>query len=498
MIDYFFSQVFFESIIAVVIGIALLYVIRGISRKILKKKSKNKGWEHSVKLIFDFLSILVIIVTALSVLSINGINVGKYFASLGIAGIAIGFAAQDLLKDWIMGLSIILENYYKMGDVVVYKERYGKIISFNIKTTKIKMLDDESLMTVPNRNITEIAIASDWFDLDIPLGYDVDLYYARFICKECCKRIERLKYVYSADFINTQSFEDSWVVYRVRVHCMNEKRFPLKRAANAVVQDVFHEQGIGFPYSVKIIQNVDPNHPNVGSDFIKHKSKDEIKEYNKVYELGSGAVKSKHKTIDKTDVSIKQALDEAERYASSENLDKKMRLKIRLLSEEILSLTKHITTIEHGDFYIERNSDDYEIHFDADVKMDIRTKETLMGIASDGKNEAYSGAGGSILNAIDSMVLMMNTKDHKSENSEDATLMEKSISSSDGDYRWSLNIFNQRRLEEQQNTPDAITDTANNAELSVLNNMADDVHISVKGNHISITILVSGRKRSSW
>ena len=87
---------------------------------------------------------------------------------------------------------------------------------------------------------------------------------------------------------------------------------------------------------------------------------------------------------------------------------------------------------------------------------------------------------------------MMNSKEKKNSETDEESVMEKSISKSDGDYRWSLNIFNQKKLEEEQERVDASITVEEKAGMSVLNNLADDVHISVKGNHISITILVSG------
>lgn len=484
MIEYFISGRFIESVTVVLFGLAILYAIRTADRKYIHKKSKNASWTHSAKLFLDFLSVFIVIIVVLFVLSINGVNVRKYFASLGIAGIAIGFAAQDLLKDLVMGVTIVIENYFKPGDVVIYKGRYGKITSFNLKTTKMKMLDDESIMNVPNRNIDEISLSADWFDLDIPIGYDVDLPFSRFIVQECCRRIERLRYVYSVDYQNTQDFEDSWILYRIRVHCMVEKRFPLRRAANAVVQDVFYEHKLGFPYPVKVIQNVDPDQPAFGADFINNKSKEEINKYNKVYELGSGAAKSKRITIDKKEASIKNALDEAERYTSAENLDKKMRMRIRLLSEEILTLTRSITNIDKGEFYIERNNGDYEIRVEANAKLGADAKEIFKGISSDG---SFSGTGSSIINAINSMFHMKNNHSEKKESNDDNT-MENSISSSDGDYRWSLNIFN----EKQEEAGKVISSDA--TKMSVLNSLAEDVRVSVKGDNLSIVVLVKGHR----
>lgn len=498
VIEYLQSITLVETVIVTILGFGILGIIRFIDRKYISKKSKGQtSWYSSARVLIDFLYFVIIVITVLSVLSINGINVGKYFASLGIAGIAVGFAAQDVLKDVTMGISMMVESFYKIGDVVIFNGRYGKVVSFNLKTTKLKMLDDESLLCIPNREITQIATASDWFDVDVPIGYDVDLYFARDIVKDCARRIERLKYVYSADFINTQDFADSWVVYRIRVHCLVEKRYPLRRAANAVIQNVFYERKLPFPYNVLDIENVNPEREKYGKEFANHISKHDLIEYKTVAELGKGAEKSKVIKINGTEKSYMDAINESERYASSENLSKKMRLRVRLLSEEIINLSKQLSDIESGEFFIERAGGDYQICFDAKANIDKVSKEKLLGVASDGK-KTYTGFGGTILRAVDSMVSMYNTKKQGDDLSEEKIKdnIDESISQSDGDLRWSFNIYKEKENDTATKNTDSTTNDVRvdweEVNRSVFSKLAEDVHVSVKYNQISIVVLVKG------
>ena len=498
ILDYLKSGQFFESVIVILIGVLIIGFSNTLDKKILKTKDGNSRWYRSAKMIFDFINTLIIILLILFVLSINGINVGKYFRSLGVIGIIASFALQDLLKDVVMGLSIMFEGYFKVGDVVVYEGEEAKVISFNVKTTRLFLTGPETTVSVCNRNINKIGIASDWVDILIPIGYDVDLRYARNICRECTKRIERLRHVYSCDFLNTQDFEDSWIDYKIRVHCLPDKKPSVRRNSNAVIQDVFYEHDLEFPLSIKVIYNVDRDKQE-REDVKKLYSEDEtITVYNATghrkrdYELGRGAAKSKVCKYDGTDVSINDAIAEAERYAISENLDNSMKLRLRLLSEELLSMTRGLPSMKEGTFYIERDGLDYDICFEADAKIGKKTRDALLEVSSDNKNLAYTGISGMISHAIDSMILM-SLNDRNGLNKASMNTMEESIGRADDDYKWSYNIYKEKetiqRVEDGEEG--AITESFGK---SVLTKLSDDIRISVRTNHVNIRVLVKNEE----
>ena len=174
MKQYFTSGQFIETLFVFFIGIGILIGTTALDDKILKSKSANAKWYKSAKMIIDFAKYVVMLLLFLAILSINGINVEKYMASLGIMGVVLTFALQDLLKDITMGLSIMFEGYFKVGDMVVYNGELAKVISFTIKTTKLMMDADGSIRSVGNRNISDISVASDFIDILVPVGYDVE------------------------------------------------------------------------------------------------------------------------------------------------------------------------------------------------------------------------------------------------------------------------------------------------------------------------------------
>lgn len=502
MLDYFKSGRFVESIIVILVGAIFISLFNTLDKKYFKTKAGNTKWYKSSKMIMDFINSLVVLILVLAVLSINGIDVGKYVKSLGVLGIIMSFALQDLLKDVIMGLSIMFEGYYKVGDVIIYDNRYGKVVSFNVKTTRLFMLDDESTLSICNRNINSIAVASDWVDIDIPIGYDVDLKTSRNLCRECAKRIERLRYVYSCDFANTQELAESWVNYRIRVHCLAEKRYGVRRNAQAVIQDVFYEHNQEFPLSIKVLYNMEPPKPEI-KNVTKVEETDSTnttvistsghkRKYD--YELGRGAAKSKVIAFNGSDESVKKAINEAERYAVSENLGNSMKLRLRLISEELLTLTRSIPRLKDGSFYIERDGIDYEICFDAAGKISKKTRDQLVEVSSSNTNDAYAGISGLFTKAIDSMV-QMSINDKQGVNSVSMDTMEESIGKGDNDYKWSYNIYKEKEQVASADFDDELAEI-NEDEIgkSMLMKMSDDIRISVRTNHVSMRVLVKAEE----
>ena len=481
--QYFISPQFFETLIIFAVGCCIILGGRAFDEKIVKSKGSQQKRLKSVKIVVDIFKYMIFLMLLYIALSVNGINVDRVMRNLGIAGIVVGFALNDFLQDIVMGITIMIEGYFKVGDSVVFEDEIGKVVAFNIKTTRIFLYRTEETLMVCNRNISSIKKASDWVDIDIPIGYDIDPQYARAICKKCAKRIERLKYVYSCDFLNTQNFNSSHIAYRLRIHHLIEKQYMVRRNANSVVQDVFKEHDLAFPYEVTVLysgEKLESKYQNRPVEYIlseNHVDKGD-------YEIGHGADSSKIIPFDGSADAFTRAIKEAERYSLSENLNKKMMLRIRLLSEEALSMTQSINIIRDGSFHIERSEADYEIIFDATALLTKEKKKTLKQTANSATPND-SGMTGMIKNAIDSMIEKHNNQ-HSGELGTRNTMTD-SIISSNNNYDWSYNIYKEKDAE-SKSYDDLLKEDV--LEQSVLSSLADDIKISMRNNKLRIRILV--------
>jgi moderate conductance mechanosensitive channel len=121
--------------------------------------------------------VVIVLVVGLMVLSSVDVDIGPAIAGLGIAGIAIGFGAQTLVKDLLAGIFILAENQFSRGDVVRIAGVAGAVEDFSLRRTVLRDLDG-TVHTVPNG---EIAVASNltrlWgrVNLDVQVAYETDL-----------------------------------------------------------------------------------------------------------------------------------------------------------------------------------------------------------------------------------------------------------------------------------------------------------------------------------
>ena len=192
--------------------------------------------------------IALIIFTVLSVLEINGVNVTSLITGLGIAGAVAGLALQDFIKDTIMGLRIVADKFYRVGDVIKYNDVEGIVIEFSLRSTRIRSIDTQDEITISNRNIDAITKRSHLYDIDIPISYDEDFRRVNAVMYSISKDIGAADGIESCQYKGTQSFDSSSIKYRIRIFCMPEERPELRRMCLRIIQNRLDAEGIHIPF----------------------------------------------------------------------------------------------------------------------------------------------------------------------------------------------------------------------------------------------------------
>jgi len=121
--------------------------------------------------------VVIILISFVTALSIFGLEIGPSIAGLGIVGVAVGFGAQSLVRDYLAGAFILIENHYAKGDVVRIADVSGVVEDFTLRRTTLRDLDG-TVHTVPNGLI---GVASNltrvWarINLDVTISYGSDI-----------------------------------------------------------------------------------------------------------------------------------------------------------------------------------------------------------------------------------------------------------------------------------------------------------------------------------
>jgi moderate conductance mechanosensitive channel len=128
-------------------------------------------------LLQKIVSVVIFVIVAVIILSVLGADVGPFIASAGIVGIAIGFGAQSLIKDFLTGLFMIMEDQYGVGDTVDTGQAVGIVEDVGLRVTRLRD-DNGVLWYVPNGSITRIGNRSQGWSVarvDVPVAHTADL-----------------------------------------------------------------------------------------------------------------------------------------------------------------------------------------------------------------------------------------------------------------------------------------------------------------------------------
>ena len=171
--------------------VAILFVAFVLSR-LLKLVAKHfselgsrQGLPSSVRsqqirtlssVIYSIGLFVILFIAAMQILALLGVNMGPLLASAGVAGIAIGFGAQTLVKDFINGFFILAENQYDIGDTVKIAGVQGVVENMTLRKTVLRDADG-TVHTVPSSDIQVVSnLTRDWtqVNLQVSVAYAVD------------------------------------------------------------------------------------------------------------------------------------------------------------------------------------------------------------------------------------------------------------------------------------------------------------------------------------
>lgn len=252
--------------IIVVIGFIIYLIVqyfvpRFLKRTVLtrmkgKPEIEVKKRTHTLSLVItSTFGIVIAVIILFTILAEIGVNIGPALASLGVVGFAVGFGAQNLIKDLINGLFILMENQFGIGDVVKIGDVSGLVEEVNLRRTILRDLDGV-VHYIPNG---EIVIASNYtkeysrVNLNISVSYESDLDRVINVINNVCSKLSNEKkwqdkIIKTPQVLRVDKFGDSGIEIKImgdttplaQWEIMGELRKRLKRE--------FDEKSIEIPY----------------------------------------------------------------------------------------------------------------------------------------------------------------------------------------------------------------------------------------------------------
>lgn len=196
-------------------------------------------------------SVLIWVVALLLVLGELGINLAPLIAGAGIAGVAIGFGAQNLVKDCVSGLFMLIEDQYGIGDSVDLGVATGSVERITLRTTVLRG-QDGTVWHVPNGEIRRVGNRSKLWSvavLDIVVAYDADLEATRRVVHDVAERVcESEDYagdvLAAPELLGVESVSTDGVTLRLLVKTNPGMQFRLQRALREAIKLGLDEAGV--------------------------------------------------------------------------------------------------------------------------------------------------------------------------------------------------------------------------------------------------------------
>lgn len=228
---------------------------RGVSPEAIRKRKEtlSKVLENTVK-------VVVILMGSLMALSEVGVNVGPMIAAAGVAGLAFGFGGQYLIRDIISGLFILIENQYRVGDVVCLGETCGLVESINLRLTVLRDLDG-TVHHVPNGEVKVASNLSKYFsrvNLNVGVSYSTDLEKViatvNAVGREMAEDPAWKDMILSPpQFLRVDDFADSAVVIKILGDTKPLKQWDVTGELRKRIKIAFDREGIEIPFPQRVM-----------------------------------------------------------------------------------------------------------------------------------------------------------------------------------------------------------------------------------------------------
>lgn len=222
--------------------------------EILMGDRREQRAESVGQLLSSVITFAIWTVAIIAILTTMGVDLGPILASAGLIGVVLGFGAQTLVKDYISGIFLILEDQYGIGDVVDLGPAVGTIEEVSLRVTRLRDMSGV-VWYVRNGEILRVANRSQGWTLsivDVPVAYDEDIDRVREL-------IERLAEDMDDDpsyddillgkpqFAGVESVSGDAVFVRITAKSAPEQQQALAREIRERVKIVFDRAGVRMP-----------------------------------------------------------------------------------------------------------------------------------------------------------------------------------------------------------------------------------------------------------
>lgn len=251
-----------KFILVVVVAMIILRVVKGaIDRGGVRMKNRavtlddQKRVETLVRVLKYVANVVIILLGVLIALGTIGISIAPVLAAAGVVGLAVGFGAQSLVKDYFTGIVLLLENQIRAGDFVEVGGKSGTVENMTLRY--VRMRDAQgNVHFVPNGQISAVTNSTMDFAysvIDIGIAYKEEVDAAVQVMQKVGEELRAdpdwsAKITEDMAVFGVQELADSAVTIRVRFKTTPGDQWALRREYNKRIKSAFDKVGIEIPY----------------------------------------------------------------------------------------------------------------------------------------------------------------------------------------------------------------------------------------------------------
>ena len=257
------------TVVAVLVSWIARQAVRRMQRKLERTESVTQAIDiqRATTLTHSLSYVIRLVIWSLALLMILdqfAVSLAPLIAGAGIAGVALGFGAQSLVRDFLSGFFILLENQFGVGDVIEANATgltvTGKVEQISLRTTSVRAFDG-TLHFIPNGNIQSVGNRSKGWAraiVDIGIGYGESLERVNGVLDGLFEEIRTDPKLASAiisgpEVLGVEMMTDYEVVLRIVAEVRPSRRFDIERELRGRVKERFDREGIEIPFPHRVM-----------------------------------------------------------------------------------------------------------------------------------------------------------------------------------------------------------------------------------------------------
>jgi len=226
----------------------------------VSKIAETKRIDTLIRIFTGIIRITIIVIATLMILSELGMMIGPILAGAGIVGLALGFGGQYLIRDLISGMFIILENQYRVGDVVSFDGTGGLVEDIGLRMTTLRDLDG-TVHHIPHGEIKKVSNLSKYYsrvNLNIGISYSSDLEQVIAVINRVGNELAddpkwKESIIEAPQFFRVEDFADSSIVIKIIGKTQPIMQWDVTSELRKRIKIAFDKEGIEIPFPQMVL-----------------------------------------------------------------------------------------------------------------------------------------------------------------------------------------------------------------------------------------------------